>query len=198
MSGNATRRSGAVLVLLLLLGALPCPAGAVPARVARKSKAARPAAADTSRVLFHVGDQVVTTEDVRQRLEEIPEAARATFTTPEGRQQLLDRIVEERVWLLSAVRSGVPDRPQVKQQLAQSRRDLLIRTYLNEVMAGNPAPTDSEVSAYYAAHGSDYRTPASVTLRHIQTATESQARQVLKLAREIRSLPARRWRALRP
>jgi peptidyl-prolyl cis-trans isomerase C len=179
VSGNATCRPGAVLVLLLLLGALPCPAGA-----ARKAKAASPAVvADTSRVLFHIGDQVVTTEDVRQRLEEIPEAARGTFTTPEGRQQLLDRIVEERVWLLSAVRSGVPDRPQVKQQLAQSRRDLLIRTYLNEVMAGNPAPTDSEVSAYYAAHGSDYRTPASVTLRHIQTATESQARQVLKLAR---------------
>ena len=93
-----------------------------------------------------------------------------------------ERMVEERVWLVTAQESGVAERPQVKQQLAQQRRDLLIRTYLNETMSANPAPPDSEARAYYEAHLGEYRTPAGVTLRHIQTKTEAPARQALKLA----------------
>jgi tetratricopeptide (TPR) repeat protein len=138
--------------------------------------------ADTSPVLVRISGQALTAEDVRSRLEEIPESARGTFSTPEGRQQLLDRMVEERVWLITAQANGVADRPQVKQQLAQQRRDLLIRTYLNEAMLASPAPPDSEAHAYYDAHLNEYRTQAGVSLRHVQTKTEPQARQVLKLA----------------
>ncbi len=176
-----TLRAAAVLAALLLAAALP---GATPARAAKKPKPAKAAAApaDTSKVLVRIGDQAITTEDFRARLEEIPEQARANFATPEGKQQLLERMVEERVWLMIAQQNGVGDRDKVKQQLEQQRRDLLIRTWLNEVMAANPAPTDSEAHAFYDAHLADYRTPASVTLRHIQLKTELEARRVLKLA----------------
>jgi len=181
MRPAVTLRAAAVLAALLLAAGLP---GATPARAAKKPKPAKAAAApaDTSRVLVRIGDQAITTEDFRARLEEIPEQARANFATPEGKQQLLERMVEERVWLMVAQQNGVGDRDKVKQQLEQQRRDLLIRTWLNEVMAANPAPTDSEAHAFYDAHLADYRTPASVTLRHIQLKTELEARRVLKLA----------------
>ncbi|HVP15635.1 MAG TPA: peptidyl-prolyl cis-trans isomerase, partial [Terriglobales bacterium] len=130
-----------------------------------------------------IGGQAITSEDVRRRLEELPETARQNFSTPTGRQQLLDRIIEERVWLIAAQQHGVAERPQVQQQLAQQRRDLLIRTYLGEVMAANPAPTDSEARVWYDSHAREYLVPATVTLRHIQTRTELKARQVLRLAR---------------
>lgn len=177
-------RSGAAVALLLLLsaGAVASVAGAAKAPKAPKRVGAV-VAADTSAVLVRVGDQAVTAEDVRRRMEEIPEASREQFATPEGRQRLLERIVEERVWLVTAERAGVAERPAVRRQLEQQRRDLLIRTYLNERMSTNPAPSDSEVRGYYEAHGAEFRTPATATARHIQTATETQARQALKLAR---------------
>ena len=188
MSAATSLRTAAVLAALLMLAVAGTPsrAGAAVAtkgvRAARTRSAAVVAPADTSQVLVRLGGQTITVEDVRKRLEEIPESARQNFATPEGRQQLLERMVEERVWLITAQENGVADRPQVKQQLAQQRRDLLIRTYLNEVMSANAAPSDSEIRAYYEAHHSEYRTPASVSPRHIQTKTEAQARQVLKLA----------------
>ncbi len=176
-------RTAAFVALLALAAALPGAGPALGAKKAKPAKAAAPAAVkDTSRVLARIGDQVLTTEDYRRRLEEIPEQARANFNTPEGRRQLLERMIEERVWLMTALQNGVGDRDRVKQQLEQQRRDLLIRTWLNEVMAANPAPTDSEARAFYDAHLADYRTPASVTLRHIQLKTEAEARRVLKLA----------------
>jgi peptidyl-prolyl cis-trans isomerase C len=187
MSAPKSPRLAAALAALLLLAGTGSVALAGPAKAPKPAKGARAsvaaaAPADTSPVLVRIGDTAITAEDVRRRLEEIPESARGNFATPEGRQQLLERMVEERVWLVAAQESGVADRPQVKQQLAQQRRDLLIRTYLNEAMSANSAPPDSEVRAFYDAHLSEYRTPAGVTLRHVQTKTELQARQVLKLA----------------
>jgi len=186
-AGPRSTRAAAALAVMLslaLAGAL-APAGAVkapkpPKGAVRARAVAVPA--DTSRVLARFGSQVITAEDFRRRIADLPEAARGNYAGPAGRQRLFDYMVEERVWLTIAQESGVADRPEVMRQLVEQRRDLLIRTYLNEAMSANPAPADSEVRAYYDSHLSDYRTPASVTLRHIQTKTQVQARQVLKLA----------------
>lgn len=160
---------------VVLLG-IAAPQAATP----KRAKATRRAPADT--VLVRVGGQAITRADVQKRLEEIPEAQRGAFTTPDGRQQLIDRMVEERVWLQMAAKNGVPERPQIRQQLEQQRRDLLIRTWLQEVMAANPAPSDSEARVYFDEHVTDYRTPATVTLRHIQVKSESDAKKVLQAA----------------
>ena len=189
MNAEKRLRAAAALAVMLLFAGAGTLALAGVAKAPKATKVARPVKAraaagpaDTAQVLVRIGGQAITADDVRRRLEEIPESARGNFSTPEGRQQLLDRMVEERVWLVSSLENGVADRPQVMQQLAQQRRDLLIRTYLNEAMSENPAPPDSEARAYYDSHLSEYRTPAGVTLRHVQSRTEAQARQVLKLA----------------
>jgi peptidyl-prolyl cis-trans isomerase C len=181
---NGALRIRTALVVAALL-ALAVAGAALAARVpARKSsKAAATASADTSKVLVRLGgNEFITADDVRKRLEEIPDAARAQFNGPDGRRQLLEQMTEERVWLLVAQKSGVGERPAVQQQLAQQRRNLLIRTYLTEQMAAAPAPNDSETRAFYEEHKSEYQTPAAATVRHIQLKTEAQARQVMKLA----------------
>jgi peptidyl-prolyl cis-trans isomerase C len=179
---SAGRRvAGAVLAAVTVV--LAVAASAAPAR--RPARAAKPVP-ESLQVLVRVGGESITRGDVQRRLDELPEQFRANYTTPEGRRQLLDRMVEERVWLLASRKAGVPDRPQVRRQLEQQRRDLFIRTYLNEVMAGNPAPTDSAARAYYDAHQAEYRVPGTVTLRHVQLKTEADARRVLQLARNPR------------
>ena len=153
---------------------------------ARKSaaSASKSAARDTSRVLVRVGKEPITRAMVEARLADRPDQYKSQYSTPAGRQQLLDRMVEERVWLDVAMKHGVADRPKVKQQLEQQRSDLLIRTRISEQMATNPAPSDSEAMEYYQAHQSDYRSPATATLRHIQLASEAEAKRVLPFARD--------------
>jgi peptidyl-prolyl cis-trans isomerase C len=170
-------------VVLALTSALALAASAPKKKsTSSKSKGAVP---ESLQVLVRVGDATITRADVDRRLRELPEQFRSNYSTPEGKRQLLDRMVEEKVWLESAVQNGVADRPAVRQQLDQQRRDLLIRTWINEVMTGNTAPSDSEAQVYYEAHLSEYRTPATVTLRHIQSPTEADARKVQKeLARK--------------
>ena len=149
-----------------------------------KSAAKPGAAKDTSAVLVRVGKEPITRAMVESRLAELPDQYRAQYSTPSGRQQLLDRMVEEKVWLDVAVKNGVADRPKVRQQLEQQRNDLLIRTWISEQMAANPAPSDSEAKQYFDEHNSDYKTPATVTLRGMQFATEPEARRVLPFAKD--------------
>jgi parvulin-like peptidyl-prolyl isomerase len=147
---------------------------------ASKSAAAR----DTSRVLVRVGKESITRAMVEARLAELPDQYRAQYSSATGRQQLIDRMIEEKVWLNVALKNGVAERPKVREQLEQQRNDLLIRTWITEQMATNPAPSDSEAMQYYQEHQSDYHTPATLTLRHIQLASEPEARRVLSFARD--------------
>ena len=67
---------------------------------------------------------------------------------------MLDRMVEERVWLRRAARRRRAATPgQMRARSSSRSRDLLIRTYVNEVMAYEPAhQSDAEAQAYYDAH----------------------------------------------
>lgn len=184
-----SRRAGLALSVVVLAALVTASAfrsagsAAAPPRPARPAgKAARTPARAADTVLARVGRDAITRAEVQRRLDELPEPYRSNYSTPEGRQQFLDRLIEERVWLLGARRSGVDARPEVRRQLEQTERDLLIRSYVNEVMAANPAPSDSEAQAYYDGHLSDYRTPATVTLSHILLASEREARRVLRWA----------------
>ena len=175
----------AVLGLIpALVIAVAVAAGAAPARRSAARPAARSAARPESlRVLVRLGKQTITRGDVQRRINDLPEQYRANYSTPEGRQQILDRMVEERVWWMAAQRAGVPSRPTLQRQLEQQKRDLIIRTYVNEVMAANGEPSDAETKAYYDAHLSEYKIPATVTVRHIQLKTQSDAKRVLAFAR---------------
>lgn len=185
MRRAAFARAAAGLAVAALAAAALVGPGADAAARKRTRSTARAAASqpDSNQVLVRIGRETITRADVQRRLEEVPEQFRANYATPEGRQQLLDRMVEERVWLMLATRHGVAERPEVRQQLEQQRRDLLVRTYLNEVMAAHAAPSDSEARAYYEEHRSEYKTPAGVTVRHIMTKTEAEAKRVLQWAK---------------
>ncbi len=174
----------AMIGLLLLISPFAPPGeAAVSKKPARPPAARAPAVHDSNRVLVRIGRETITRADLERRLADLPEQVRGNYATPDGRRQLLDRVVEEKVWLKAATQKGVPDRPQVKRQIEQQRRDFLIRTYVNEVMAQNAAPTDSEARVYYEGHAADYHVPATVTLRHLQTKTQADGKKTLQWAR---------------
>lgn len=187
MIRSLVRRTRAAIVWLALLSVAAPMAKAAATKTAStkaaSSKSAKGAKASDS-VLVRIGKETITTGMVQRRIEELPENIRPQFSTPEGRQRLLDRMVEEKVWLLAAAKKGVPARPEIQKQIEQQRRDLLIRTYINEVMATAPAASDSEIRAYYDQHLSDYKMPASITISHIQLKKESDAKKVLQQARK--------------
>ena len=176
-------------LLLLALGVATLATCSVVAYAKPKKSSAPPAttpakpANDSDAVLVRIGNDTITPRDLAERLQELPEQYRAQYSTPDGKQKLLDRLVEEKVWMRDADQNGVTKRPDVIRQIEASKRDLLIRTWVNEVMAKNAPPSDSEAKVYYDAHKDEWKTPANVTLKHIQLKTQVDAKRVLGLAK---------------
>lgn len=181
MSARRPSPWGAVGATLGLVALVALATAAAPAK--KKGRNPKPSVPDSTQVLATVGGQKITRADVDHRLAELPAQIRANFTTPDGRRQLLNRVIEEHVWMIEAKREGIADRPEVEAQLRAQRRDLIIRTFLNELMAKNPMPSDSEARAYYDSHADQFHTPASVSLSQVQTRTEADAKRVLREAR---------------
>jgi peptidyl-prolyl cis-trans isomerase C len=179
-------------LVMLACGVAALAAGSVLAapKQPKQKKSSAPAvkaeaqpANDSDAVLVRIGSETITPRDLADRLQELPDQYRAQYSTPEGKQKLLDRLVEEKVWMRDADVNGVSKRPDVMRQIEASRRDLLIRTWVNEVMAKNAPPSDSEAKIYYEAHKEEWKTPANVTLKHIQLKTQTEAKRVLGLAK---------------
>lgn len=180
------KRLGLLACVMLAALAAGVVVAAPPKAATARRTTAKPAAAvinDSDRVLVRIGSDVITPRMLAARLQELPEQYRPQYSTPEGKRQLLDRLIEEKAWMRDAEANGVTKRPDVILQLEAQRRDLILRTWVQEVMAKNPAPSDSEATAYYQAHLDEWRTPGTVTMRHIQLKSEADARRVLALAR---------------
>lgn len=154
--------------------------GAPAARRGGAKATAKKPADPAATVLARIGNTTITRGDFEARLEQLPPQFKGQVSTPEQKKQFLDRMIEERVWLETATAQGVEKRPDVQTQLANYRRDLLIRTYLSEAMGRAPAPSDSTVEAYYAAHQAEFMSPEQVRVRHIQVKDEKAARDVGK------------------
>lgn len=148
----------------------------------KKSAARAPRTkADTSHeVLARVADVAITRADFDARIADLPPQYRSQFATPDAKRQFLDRMIEERVWLLSAERARVQDKPDIRKQIEGQRRDLLIRTYLGGLMAEAPAPSDSAVQEWYAGHPNDYKSEERVKVAHIQLTDEKEAQRIKK------------------
>ena len=171
------------LALAALLAALvgPVPFGTPgDAAAATKKAAARKPADPKDQVLVRVGKTTITRGDFESRIDQLPAQFKGQVSTPEQKKAFLDRLIEERVWLETAAANGIEKRPDVQVQIANYRRDMLIRTYLTEAMGKVPAPSDSAIAAYYAAHQPEYMAEEQVKVRHIQVKDAKTAKAVGK------------------
>ncbi len=190
--GVMGRAVASVLTLLLggaALGGAVLGGAALAAEPRQEAKGGRKAlpALDTepTDVLAWIGGRPITRQDLEARLDDLSPTARRQFQTAEGRRQLLDRLIEEQVWLEAAEKAGLAGRPDVARRLERTRGDLLIRTHLSEVMQDVPAPSESAIVAHYEAHKGDpeFQTREAIEARHIQVPAEDEAKQVLQRLR---------------
>ena len=164
--------SPSCVVLLAVLLALPALA---------QSQVRTQAKTKPGSVLAWIGGTPITRQDIDTQLDQMAPNLRGQFQTPEGRRQILDRLIEEEVWMRAAEKAGVAERPEIQNRLEQTRRNLLVRTHLQEIMQVVPAPTDSSIESYYEEHknDADFMSQEQREVRHIQVKSRRQGRRVL-------------------
>jgi peptidyl-prolyl cis-trans isomerase C len=97
--------------------------------------------------------------------------------TPELHKAVREELINREVLMQEAARQGIPNRPDVKAQLAMAQQQVILHAWIEDFLKSNP-PTDAEVKALYdklaqGAAGKEYH------LHHILVDNEQQAKDLI-------------------
>ena len=107
----------------------------------------------------------------RAELEEIianlPETQKRKYDTPKGRADLTRRFIEEELYHQEALKKGLDKDEDVKKQLAEANRRILIQAYFMNYINAAAVPSDQEIHDYYEENADVYTNLAILRAQHI-------------------------------
>ncbi|MCX5800368.1 MAG: peptidyl-prolyl cis-trans isomerase [Candidatus Eisenbacteria bacterium] len=134
------------------------------------------------RILVKIGGIAITEQEFnlqfRAAIEKFPADKRNMFMNPHGRKQLLDMLVDQKVWVNWALEENLDRDPEVTLLVNMSRDQILIRKAY-EKMVAMVAPTETEVRKFYDENRAKFKGPIKARVRHILLADSTEAKQVL-------------------
>jgi len=132
-------------------------------------------------LVLKVNDKAYTTADlereITQELRRAPREMQQYLASKEGQKQFLERLVRRELLLQQAEKQKIGERPEVSEQVAALRRDLMVRALLQEEIGAKVKVEDKEVQEYFTAHPEEF-SGDQVRVRHILVSTEEEARYV--------------------
>ena len=117
-------------------------------------------------VVAEVGDEKITAEEVRQRLNETSPFLRARYSTVERKKEFLENMVRNELLAQEAVRQGYDKSPTVREQAKRAMIQELIKHQLDSKLSGADI-ADDELKRFYDAHLDDFVKPERARVFHI-------------------------------
>jgi peptidyl-prolyl cis-trans isomerase C len=124
-----------------------------------------PAAAppvDPNKVVLTIGTTTITAAQYDQIVSALPQQYQ-TYARGAGKRQFAESLVQLTLLAAEADKRGIDKEPQIQEQLAFNRQDILARAMFED-MQKNLKIDDSLVQLYYDAHKNEYE---SVRAKHI-------------------------------
>src|SRR5438094_8238341 len=117
-------------------------------------------------VVAEVGDEKITAEEVRQRLNETSPFLRARYSTVERKKEFLENLVRNELLAQEAVRQGYDKSPAVRDQMKRAMIQELIKHQLDAKLSGTDIG-DEELKKLYEAHLDDFVKQERARVCHI-------------------------------
>lgn len=136
-----------------------------------------PATVDKSKVVARVGDYKITLKDLDDILSQYPPQFRTAFTTFERKKNLVETLIDNKLFALAAEREGLDKDPDVQKQVQTARERILNFAYYKKISNGITV-SDEEAKQYYDAHQKEFTTPEQIKARHILVKTEDEAKAI--------------------
>ena len=130
-----------------------------------------------SKILASVGGTPITEDMVNEFLENLGQRGQA-YNTPEGKREILNQLIANKLMLMDAKRNLFEAEPQFKAHLAKVKDDLLA-SYAAEKVISAVKVTDKDAADYYEANKDKFTSGETVNASHILVDTEEKAIEIL-------------------
>ncbi len=115
--------------------------------------------------------------EIGQEIRRAPRELQPFFGSKEGQKQFLERVVRRELLLQEAEKRKLGDQAEVTEQVANLRRELMIRALVQDEIGGKIKVEEKEVQEYFAAHPDEF-SGDTLRLRHILVQTEGEAKEI--------------------
>ncbi len=136
---------------------------------------APPADVPAHKIAAQVNHDVITTDEVKRRLDALEEAQRPK--TAEERTQFLDQLVREELAVQDATARGLERNSDVKNRLSDFRRFVLLEA-LTKQLSESVTVENKEVEDYYKQYQAGFKDPERIKVRQIVTNTLEEAEAI--------------------
>ena len=109
----------------------------------------------SAKPLAVVGGEAITDHDLTARLEDLSASKKAEAVTEEGRRDLLNKLIEQRLASREAERLGLDRAPEVARKLRLAREKVLFRSFLQRYL-DQVQVTNQEAEDYFESHKMDF------------------------------------------
>jgi peptidyl-prolyl cis-trans isomerase C len=117
-------------------------------------------------VVATVGSETITSDEVKQRLNETSPFLRARYNTLERKKEFVENLIRNELLAQEAVRQGFDKSPAVKEQMKRAMIQELIKHQLDEKLTGADI-SDDDLKKFYEAHIDDFVKPERARVFHI-------------------------------
>lgn len=151
---NKLHRAAAPLAAALVLAS---------AAAAFAAPAAKPA------VLAKIGTDTITQADVDQAVNALDPQRRMIYASPEGQHQVVDNLVDFKIFARSGREQGLQKTDRYKKAMAEFEERLLFTLATEKVLEAaskNPV-SDADSKKFYDEHQEIFRVPAAIRASHI-------------------------------
>ena len=130
-------------------------------------------------VVATVEGNTITLDDVQARIKTFPAQYAEAFQNKENRIKVLEQLIDEKVLLVSAKKSGLQNSAEYKKQLEAFQDQLLFNILLAETVDKQVSVTDAEVQAFFTKNPQRFQALEERKVRHILVKTEAEAKDIL-------------------
>jgi peptidyl-prolyl cis-trans isomerase C len=119
-----------------------------------------------NKVLAIVNRSEITEKNIKRTLSRFPQETQDHYKTEEGREQLLDQIINFELIYNHALDSDMKNDPDYIEQVELIEKDVLIQIGVKNIMTGVDV-TEEEIQKYYEDNSQMFKSDATVSAKHI-------------------------------
>ena len=129
-------------------------------------------------VVVKIDSDVITTKDVEQEINALPEFAKEFFKGQDGIARLVDELVKKELLYVEAKKRGLDKDEDFQRKFEEIKKNALVTRLLEKEIKALPQVTDKEIRDYYDSHKDEFVQATALRLSQIVTKTEDDAKKV--------------------
>ncbi|RII29197.1 MAG: peptidylprolyl isomerase [Geobacter sp.] len=131
------------------------------------------------KTLAEVNGNVITTEDFKREVENLPPYLKPMADTAEGKKEMLDTMIVRDLILQQARKDGIDKSAEVTAKLEDLKKRVVVEAYLKKKVEEQAGLSDADLQKFYDANKDKFKTGEQIRASHILVKSEKEAQDIL-------------------